>query len=320
MPAVRRPKKGSKGFYPKKRAKRIYPRIKSWPDLKSFAILGFAGYKAGMSHVILTESNPRKRTKGQPVSTPVTVIECPPVSVLGFRCYQSTPQGLKSVYDVFSEKPDKNVSRKVNIKSKSVPDQLKNLEQKKFSKIHLLCNTRPPFKKTPEIFEIAMSGDITKQTEYAKQILGKEIKVSDIFKQGDYIDVSSVTKGKGFTGPVKRFGIKIHGRKARKMHRHVGTLGPRHPSRIQSTVPMAGQLGFQTRTELNKRIIKIDSGFKIKGGFPYYGDVKNEYILLEGSVPGPKKRLVRLRVPIRPPKIKYPVEIKYVSIESKQGV
>jgi large subunit ribosomal protein L3 len=79
---------------------------------------------------------------------------------------------------------------------------------------------------------------------------------------------------------------------------------------------MAGQLGFQTRTELNKRILKIgENGEEInpKGGFKNYGIVKTNYLLLEGSVPGPKKRLVRLRAAIRPPKIRFLVpEIKEI--------
>lgn len=320
MPAVRRPLRGSRGFYPKKRAKRIYPRIKNWPDLKTPAVLGFAGYKAGMSHVMIVDPNPKSRTRGQLLSKTVTIVECPHISVFGFRCYQQSNSGLKSVLDVFSENPDKNLSRKIKLKPKVLSEQLKSLEQKKFSKIHLMCNTKPPFKKTPEIFEIALSGEKEKQLEYAKQILGKEIKVSDVFKQGDYVDIVAVSKGKGFQGPVKRFGIRIHGRKARHMHRHVGSLGPRHPSRIQPSVPSAGQLGFQTRTELNKRILKIEPSFKIKGGFSRYGDARNECILLEGSVPGPEKRLIRMRYPIRPPKAKFPIEIKYVSLESKQGV
>ncbi len=318
MPAVKRPLRGSRAFYPRKRARRIYPRIKSWPSSNVVAPLGFAGYKAGMTHGLVTDANAKLRSRGQPAAKALTIIECPPLSVFGFRCYQKTYSGLKTIYDVFSEKLDKNLSRKISLKPNA--KKLENIDESKVSNIHLLCNTRPPFKKTPEVFEIALSGDPKKQLEYAKNILGKELKVSEIFKQGDYVDIIAVSKGKGFQGPVKRFGIRVHGRKARQMQRHVGSLGPRHPSRILPTVPSAGQLGFASRTELNKRIIKIENGLKIKGGIIDYGNVENECILLEGSVPGPKKRLIRMRVPIRPLKSKYGADLRYLSLESKQGV
>src|SRR5512137_32973 len=98
-------------FYPKKRAKRIYPRIKSWPAVKDAKPLGFAGYKAGMTHVMVVDGNPNSKTKGQQISRPVTILECPPVSVLGFRCYT----GRNCSFDVFSEKYNKNVYRKLKL-------------------------------------------------------------------------------------------------------------------------------------------------------------------------------------------------------------
>jgi len=316
MPARKRPGRGSKAFYPKKRARRIYPRIKSWPKLKEVKPLGFAGYKSGMSHAIIIDSNPHSILKGQLISKSVTILECPSLSVFGFRFYS----GNKTSYDVFSEKIEKNLSRKLKLpeKQKSIEEQLKKIPER-VSKINLLCHTKPPFKKKPEIFEIALGGTSEEQIKYAKEILGKDIKVFDVFKEGDLVDVISVTKGKGFTGPIKRFGVKTLGRKYQQMERHVGSLGQNEPGKVRWTVPQAGQLGFQTRTELNKRILKILNNFDIKGGFVNYGNVSNDCIVLEGSIPGPKKRLIRLRVALRPKKT-YPFEIKYISKESKQGV
>jgi len=318
MPERRRPLRGSRGFYPKKRARRIYPKIKNWSRSKETKPLGFAGYKAGMTHVLIIDTNPHSKTKGQQISRPVTILDCPPFSVFGFRCYYND-----SVFDVFSENFDKNILKKMNLpkKAKKVEEQLKKIPEN-ISFINLLCHTNPTFKKKPEIFEIALGGSTEEQLKYAKEILGKEIKFSDVFKEGDLIDTISVTKGKGFQGPVKRFGIRTHGRKAQQMHRHVGALGTNEPGKVRSTVPQAGQLGFQSRTELNKRILKIgDSGKEVtpKGGFVNYGIISGNYVILEGSVPGPKKRLIRLRFAIRPKKT-YPVDIKYTSLESKQGV
>jgi len=316
MPYAKRPTRGSKAFYPKKRARRIYPRVKTWFKTKEAKPLGFVGYKVGMSHVMIMDTNPNSKTKGQQISRPVTVLECPSVSVFGFRCYT---KNLTSS-DVFTENLNKNLSRKIKIskKPKKVEEQLNKIS-KEVSKVNLLCHTNPSFKKKPEVFEIALGGNLEEQLKYAKEILGKEIKISNIFKDGDLIDVIAVSKGQGFQGPVKRFGVTIHGRKAQQMERHVGSLGQNEPGKVRWTVPQAGQLGFQTRTEFNKRIIKIMDGFKVKGGFVNYGDVSGDCALIEGSVPGHKKRLIRLRFAVRPKKT-YPVDVKYVSMESKQGV
>ena len=315
MPTRRRPKRGSRAYYPKKRAKRIYPRIKSWPESKETKPLGFAGWKAGMSHVVLIDTNPNSTTKGQQITRPITIIECPPLSVLGFRCYTKN----KTSFDVFSEKIDKNLSRKIKVpkEPKKLEDQMKKIPEK-ISKVYLICNTNPVFKKKPEIFEVALGGNADEQLKFAKENLGKEIKISDVFKDGDLVDVFAVTKGKGFEGPVKRFGVRKHWRRAQQMARHIGNLGQDTPGKVRSTVPQYGQLGFQTRFDLNKRIIKITNGFSLDGGLINYGDVKSDAVFLEGCVPGPKKRLIRLRTAARPKKT-YPVDMKSVSTESNQG-
>ena len=87
---------------------------------------------------------------------------------------------------------------------------------------------------------------------------------------------------------------------------------------------MAGQLGYHQRTEFNKQLMKIGAeGAEItpKGGFLNYGDVTNTYVLVHGSVPGPAKRLVRIRDPVRLPKSANTeaANITYISTESKQG-
>ncbi len=320
MPQERRPLRGSRGFYPKKRAKRIYPTVK-YPlkkliQEKEARLLGFAGYKAGMTHLLVTDMNPNSKTRGLQIAKAVSVLECPPLTVFGFRCYN----GGRTLTDIFSESLNKNLERKIKIKP--TKPGFDSIVIDKITAVRLLCHTNPPFKKKPEVFEMPLAGPVDKQVEYAKQMLGKQIAVKDTLKAGDYLDVSAVSKGKGFAGPVKRFGIRIHGRKARQMQRHVGSLGPREPGKIRPTTPAAGQLGFQSRTELNKRVLKIAElkEIAIEGGFPNYGLPKNECVLIEGGLPGPKKRLVMLRQAIRPPKARHPVEVKYISLQSKQGV
>lgn len=71
------------------------------------------------------------------------------------------------------------------------------------------------------------------------------------------IDVIGVTKGKGFAGVVKRFGVKHLQKKTHRGYRKVGCIGAWHPSRIRFTVARAGQLGYHHRTEINKKVYRV---------------------------------------------------------------
>jgi len=321
-----KPRAGSLAFWPRKRAKRIYPRVKTWPESDKVKILGFAGYKAGMAHAVVVDTYKFSPTKGEEITVPVTIIDCPPLKVIGIRAYEETPDGLKVLSEVWDEKvkKDKDLARKLTIGNYKHEEKMKFIEENlnKVKTLRLIVKTQPREagigKKTPEIFELEVGGpSIEDKWNFCKEMLGKEIKASDVFKEGEFVDVIAVTKGKGTQGPVKRFGIKIQPRKAAKKRRHTGTLGSETPRRVLWTVPMAGQTGFQVRTEYNKRILKIgEDGKEVtpKSGFTNYGVVKGNYMIIEGSVPGPVKRLIRLRAAIRPPKTPFiPTEIKYIS-------
>ena len=89
------PRKGSVAFSPRKRAAKETPRIKSWPQNDEPKLLGLAGYKVGMTHALVTDSDKNSPTNGMDVFTPVTVLEVPPVVVMGIRAYEKTSRGLK---------------------------------------------------------------------------------------------------------------------------------------------------------------------------------------------------------------------------------
>ena len=93
---------------------------------------------------------------------------------------------------------------------------------------------------------------------------------------------------------------------------------------VRKTIRQAGQVGYHKRTELNKRILRIsnseESEITPAGGFLNYGNVRNPYMVVQGSLPGPAKRLLRFRDPIRPRKGRGEVELTCVSPSSKQGV
>jgi len=327
-----KPLAGSRAYWPKKRANRIYQTFKSHRDAGGkIAPLEFAGYKAGMTRVVFTDNRKGSRTMGQDISVPVTVMECPPLRVCGIRAYVMSPEGRKSLKTVMADNLEKDLGRKIlSPKKKNYAQTVKLIDQQaeKLEDIRLLVHTRPREsglgKKKPELFELALAGDVESKWEYAKQKLGGEIRAGETFKPGEMVDAKAVTKGRGYQGPVKRFGIKIRSRKNAGKRRHVGSLGSVSVARIlPGKLAMAGQLGYQTRTEYNKRILSIgkilESDVNPKGGFVNYGLVKGDYVLLQGSVPGPKKRLVLFRKGIRAPaEGAEPLELKRIMLDSQQ--
>jgi large subunit ribosomal protein L3 len=324
MPEVKKPREGSLAFYPRKRAARIYPNIDTYPSVDKTIPLAFAAYKVGMGHVIALDNRKNSPTYGMQISIPVTILEVPPLKVIGVRFYQKTTRGLKVLTEIYSKDLPKELERKVKIKSNFSEQKIEEVKKnaEKISNVRLIIATEPKKtglgKKKPEIFEIEVGGKNSKEKiEYALSLLGKEFLPNEAFKEGEVVDVIAVTKGKGTQGPVKRFGIKIQGRKAKEKLRHVGSLGQERPGKVRWTVPMAGQMGFQTRTELNKRILKFGNGNEInpKSGFKRYGIIKSSFVIIEGSVPGSKKRLVMIRKAIRSKEAPIlPYEIKKIEV------
>ena len=120
----------------------------------------------------------------------------------------------------------------------------------------------------------------------ASYTLGQEIK-ADIFAAGDKIDVTAISKGKGFAGGIKRHGLhtgpKTHGS---KYHRQAGSNGSASdPSRVFKGKKMAGRMGADQITVQNLEIVRVD--------------VENNVILVKGAVPGPKKALVTLKETVK---------------------
>jgi len=324
MPRRTQSRHGSLQFWPRKRAKRIYPR-QVFPFIKDIKPLGFAGWKTGMTHILVTDNNARSPTYGKSIVKPVTILDAPSLFVCGFRLYRHSPSGLVSLGESWTLKYPKGLEivKKANPSRKEFDNNL----IEKTDDIRLVVCTQPAKsgmrKRKPDLFELGIGGDDIKQKfDYVQSILGKEINARDIFKPGEFVDVAAVTKGHGYTGPVKRFGIRIQTRKDKQMHRHVGSIGPTTPRKVDWRVPQAGQFGFFTRTEFSKRIVMIDDDPKKvapSGGFLGYGIIPESFIMVEGSVPGSRKRLVRLRKAMRTAKF-IPPDIKYVSLASKQGV
>ena len=108
-----RPRRGSMAFSPRKRANRQHGRVKSWPatDSDEVKVQGFAGWKAGMTHILMRDLNPYSPSAGAELRTAVTVVEVPPIRVLAVRGYHMTPYGLQTAGESWadSDSLDENV-------------------------------------------------------------------------------------------------------------------------------------------------------------------------------------------------------------------
>lgn len=321
------------GFYPRKRARSTVPHVKAWPaaDQGQPKLQGFAGYKAGMTHALVIDYRPTSDTTGQEVRMPVTVIETPPMGIVAIRLYEKTPYGLKTVTEIWADKVDERLGNRQPLgKQADVAANWKLGSEVVLADIRVLAHTQPVEvtgvdSKIPEIMEIRVGGgDIKARLEYAKSILGKTIAVEQTLKPGQMMDALAITKGFGFESRVVRFHTKLLSHKNSKHRRMIGTQGSWHPNWVQSTVPNDGQRGFHQRTEYNKRILKIGTdGAEITpaGGFPHYGVVRNSYLIVHGSIPGPTRRLIRMRDAIRYTRgiEVQQADIRYISTASKQG-
>jgi large subunit ribosomal protein L3 len=310
--------------------------VRAWPLSKEPKLLGFAGYKAGMTHLVVRDEAPNSLTSGMEISVPVTVMEAPAMKVAAIRVYSNTTHGTNAIAEAWATELDKELNRALIVPKKyDLPSALAKIEQLVRDGIakdlRVIMYTLPEKvtgipRKKPEIMENNIGGtDLMARFQYARTLLGKIVHISDVFKNGDIVDVLAVTTGKGLQGPVKRWGIQLQKAKHSRAGsvREIGTLGPWHPSHVSWRVPQLGQTGYHQRTEFNKRIMQIGKDGKTvtpEGGFLNYGIIRNDYIIIKGSVPGPAKRLVRMRPAIRQNKVQAQApEITYISLESKQG-
>jgi large subunit ribosomal protein L3 len=115
--------------------------------------------------------------------------------------------------------------------------------------------------------------------------VGQEVKV-DIFAAGDIVDVTGVSKGKGFQGSIKRHGQSrgpmAHGS---RYHRRPGSMGPVAPNRVFKGKALPGRMGGEQVTVQNLEIVKVD--------------VERNLLLIKGNVPGAKKALVKVKSAVK---------------------
>ena len=303
----KRPRFGSLQFWPRKRAQKFLPRVnwdvisnsKNVSSTEGNGLLGAIVYKVGMISASVKDETANSMTKGKKIVVPATVLEVPPMGVYSVRFYN---KGIP-VKDVVVS-TDKELKRYVKV-AKS-PKTLDSEVPAEYDNIHLLVYSKVSkigLKKTPDMIEVGIKGDDKLALE--KQYVSRDITIKDVLNTGLF-DARGLTKGKGLVGPVKRFGLTLKGHKSEKGVRRPGSLAPWHPARVTFRTPMAGQMGMFTRIQRNLKTLFVgnisENNVNPKAGFSNYGLVSGDYILVQGSVPGPQKRQLVLSTSSRPTK------------------
>lgn len=337
------PRHGSMGFTPKKRSRRFRGKVKAFPKddpSKPVHLTAFLGYKAGMSHIVRDVDKPGSKVHKKEVVEAVTIIETPPIVIVGVVGYIETPRGTRALKTVFAEHLSEDCKRRFyknwyKSKKKAFSKYAKKWQDEEGKKsieadlakikkyctvVRVIAHTQVKIlnhrNKKAQIMEIQLNGGtIAQKVDWAREHFEKQIPVEQVFNQDEMIDCIGVTKGHGYKGVTSRWHTKKLPRKTHKGLRKVACIGAWHPSRVQYTVARAGQKGFHHRTEINKKVYRIgkssltaegkkngatDFDITVKdinpmGGFPHYGLVKQDFLMIRGCCIGSKKRPITLR-------------------------
>jgi len=282
-----RPRHGSLAFSPRKRTKHHFGRIRSFPkDDKSKKphFTAFMTYKAGMTHIIRDVDRPGSRVHKKEVCEPVTILEAPPMMVVGLVGYIETPRGIRALTNVWAghlseeckrrfyknwykskQKAFTKYQKRWTDATKSDGEPMKaELERiKKYcTVIRAICHTQITKvkigQKRAHLKEIQVNGgSVSDKVDFVRGLFEQGVKIADCFDQDEMIDCIGVTKGKGFQGVITRWGCSRLVRKSHRGLRKVACIGTWHPARVQWQVPRAGQMGYFHRTEINKKIYRI---------------------------------------------------------------
>jgi large subunit ribosomal protein L3e len=335
-------------------------------------LTAFKGYKAGMTHIVREMDRTGSRAHKKEVVEPVSIIEAPPMIVVGVVGYVKTPRGLRQLHTVFATHLSEACKRRFYkhfkaSKKKAFTSYAKFMEtdagkasfEEKLNKITKYCQVvrviahtqidllKHLGTKKAHIMEIQLNGgDVAAKVAWAKEHLEKPVAVKEVFNENEHIDIIGVTKGHGFEGVTHRWGTKKLPRKTHKGLRKVACIGAWHPARVFFSVARAGQNGYHHRTEMNKKIYRIASGIEEDkdgnptnfnamtetdvtkktitpmGGFPHYGVVKQDFVMVSGGIVGTKKRVITMRkscVPQTSRRALEKISLGFIDTSSKFG-
>lgn len=288
-----RPRHGSLGFLPRKRTKHHSGKIKSFPkDEQSKAphLTALMTYKAGMTHIVRDVDKPGSKLHKKEVAEGVSILEAPPMVVVGFVGYVETPRGLRALTSVWAGHLSDECKRRfykawhrskkkaftkyqkrwsdASKGSEGAPMATEIERAKKYCQvIRAICHTQVSKvkigQKKAHVKEIQINGgDVAKKVDFVTGLFEQEVKVADVFSQDEMIDVIGATRGHGFNGVITRWGCTKLPRKTHRGLRKVACIGTWHPARVQFQVPRSGQMGYGHRTEINKKIYRIGKASK----------------------------------------------------------
>jgi len=307
------PRHGSMGFYPKKRCMRFRPKVKAFPKddpSKPVHLTAFLSYKAGMTHIVRVADRPGSKINKKEVVEGVTILDAPPMVVIGLVGYAKTPHGLRPFKTVFAEHigdearrrfyRNWNASKKKAFKNyakKWADDSAKKLIKRDIANIKEVCSvvnviahtqtkllTHIKCKKA-HVMEIRVNGGtIPEKVDWCLDHFEKQVPVGEVFSKDEMIDVVGVTRGHGYKGVTSRWHTKKLPRKTHKGLRKVACIGAWHPSRVQYTVARAGQKGFHHRTEMNKKIYRVGAGIHTIDGKVIKNNASTDHDLTNKSI------------------------------------
>jgi len=279
--------------------------------------------------------------------------------VVGLVGYTETPHGLRSLTTVWATHLSEECRRRFyknwyQCKRKAFTRYAKKFSEKKelltkeLARMKKYCTViraiahtqvrKVGLQKKAHIMEIQINGgSVPQKVDFGFGLLEKQVPVNTVFQENESVDLCAVTKGHGTQGVIKRFGVRHLPRKTHRGLRKVACIGAWHPSRVSRTVARAGQMGCHHRTDINKKIYRIGTGnnrnatteFDLTekpitpmGGFPHYGVVKEDFVMIKGSISGPKKRVITFRKSIVTPISRAATEkvtLKWIDTSSKLG-
>jgi len=321
----------------------------------------FPTYKAGMTHIVRDVFKLGSGVHKKEVVESVTILEAPAVVVVGIAGYVDTPTGLRKINTVWASHLSEECMRRFyknwyrshkkafsTFQAMTEEERATYLEKeiqkmKKYcSVVRVVVHTQIKKlnlrQKKAHIMEIQINGGTTEQkVDFAASWLEREVSVDEVFEMNQAVDAISVTKGHGFEGVTTRWGTTKLPRKTHKGLRKVACIGAWHPAGVQYSVARAGQHGYHHRTEMNKKIYRIgkagtnggttdfdltEKSINPMGGFPHYGMVTEDFVMIKGACPGVKKRIVTLRKPVKPSAsidTAEEIQLKFIDTASKFG-
>jgi len=304
------PRKGSLGFLPLKRCRRIRGKCRKFRKDDPSAephLTAFMGYKAGMTHIVRDLNKPGSKQHKKEVLEAVTIIESPPMIVVGLVGYVQTPRGLRALTTVWVEHLSDEVRRRFYKNwyaskkkaftkyTKRIADGKKNISEeleriKKYCHVvrviaHTQISKLKMRQKKAHIMEIQINGGtVPQKVDYGFKKFEQAVPVGDVIKKDDMIDTIGVTRGQGVDGVIGRWGVTRLPRKTHRGLRKVATIGAWHPARVGYSVARAGQHGYHHRTDMNKKVLRIGKGTYTEGGKVIFNNASTVADLTEKNI------------------------------------